>query len=188
MPKQFFVACLVALGFAGQVGAASVRELLLDEIIDTATIAFQGTCTGNRTERDTLTNFVVTYTTFDVKDVLKGTVQATHVIKQIGGVMPAGELSFRVHGVPTFVVGRDYVVFLAGVSSAGFSSPIGLAQGKFTVEENPSGKSVSNGRDFRELTARMPRVGLSEDAAPAQRLGLDEFKRLARTRVGGAQE
>lgn len=188
MHKKFFLACLLTLAFVLPAAAASVRELLLDEIIDTAAIAFQGTCTGNRTERDTVTNFVVTYTTFDVKDVLKGTVQATHIIKQIGGRMPDGEMSFRVDGVPTFVVGKDYVVFLAGVSSAGFSSPIGLAQGKFTVQENPSGKTVSNGRDFRELTARMPLVVIPNDAALAPRLNLEEFKQLARTRAKGIPE
>jgi hypothetical protein len=195
MLKQLLVACLLGLALAGPAGAASVRPLLLDEIIDTATVAFQGTCIDNRTERETQTNLVVTYTTFAVKDVLKGAVQATHVIKQIGGKMPAGELSFRVDGVPTFVVGEDYVVLLAGVSAAGFSSPIGLAQGKFTVQQDASGQRVSNGRDFREMTAGMPSAVLPEATArvlgaataPVRDLGLDEFKQLVRARAAGAR-
>lgn len=165
--------------------AMSVLPLQLDEIIDTASVAFQGTCTANRTEREAQTNLVVTYTTFAVKDVLKGAVQTTHVIKQIGGKMPEGEMSYRVEGVPSFVVGEEYVVLLAGVSSAGFSSPIGLAQGKFTVDA--VGNRVSNGRDFREMTARMPTVLLPGGAAPVRHLGLDEFKQLIRARVGGGQ-
>jgi hypothetical protein len=195
MLKQFLVACLLGLALAGPAGAASVRPLALDEIIDTAAVAFQGTCTGNRTEREAATNLVVTYTTFAVTDVLKGTVQGTHVIKQIGGNMPAGELSYRVVGVPTFAVGEDYVVLLAGVSAAGFSSPIGLAQGKFTVQQDASGQRVSNGRDFREMTAGMPSVVLpevtakvlGEATAPVRHLGLDEFKQLVRARVGRGQ-
>ena len=183
MLKKLFVTCLLLLTVACPAGAASVRQLLLDEIIDTSAIAFQGTCTSNRTERDALTNFIVTYTTFDVKDVLKGSVLTTHTIKQIGGEMPGSELSFRVDGVPTFTVGADYVVFLAGVSSAGFSSPIGLAQGKFSVRQTPAGKTVSNGRNVRELTAQIPPELAPTDAASARRLGLDEFKSLARARV-----
>lgn len=183
MFKELIAALLLAFALVGSASAASVRELMLDEIIDTAAIAFQGTCTGNRTERDPLTNFVVTYTTFSVTDVLKGNVQTTHTIKQIGGEIPGGELSFRVNGVPTFTVGADYVVFLAGVSSAGFSSPIGLAQGKFSVRQTPSGKTVSNGRNVRELTAQIPPEVAPTDAANARRLGLDEFKSLARARV-----
>jgi hypothetical protein len=196
MLKQLLVACLLGLALAGPAGAASVLPLLLDEIIDTATVAFQGTCIDNRTERETRTNLVVTYTTFAVKDVLKGAVQGTHVIKQIGGKMPAGdELSFRVDGVPTFVIGEDYVVLLAGVSAAGFSSPIGLAQGKFTVQQDASGQRVSNGRDFREMTAGMPSAALPEATArvlaaataPVRDLGLDEFKQLVRARAAGAR-
>ena len=176
----------------GIAGATSVLPLQLDEIIDTATTAFEGTCTANRTEREAQTNLVVTYTTFAVKDVLKGAVQGTtHVIKQIGGKMPAGELSYRVEGVPTFAVGEDYVVLLAGVSSAGFSSPIGLAQGKFTVQKDAAGNRVSNGRDFRETTARMPAVVLpgvlAGATAPVRHLGLDEFKQLIRARAGRGQ-
>lgn len=183
MFKHLLATSLLALGLIGPVGAASVREMQLDEIIDSSAIAFQGTCTGNRTERDPLTNFVVTYTTFEVKDVLKGTVQSTHTIKQIGGRMPAGELSFRVDGVPTFVIGEDYVVFLAGVSSAGFSSPVGLAQGKFMVQKNATGKTVTNGRDFREMTARMQLTIVPGEEALAASLDLDKFKQVARARI-----
>ena len=187
MLKKFFVICLLAFPLASTVKAASVRPLLLDEIIDTSAVAFQGTCTGNRTERDPLTNFVVTYTTFEVKDVLKGNVGATHTIKQIGGKMPADEASFRVVGVPTFTIGEEYVVFLAGVSSAGFSSPIGLAQGKFTVKQNSAGKTVSNGRDFREMSAGIPVVMPPTSEGQAHQLGLEEFKQLARVRAGNIQ-
>ncbi len=187
MLKQFIVACALALALAGSAGAASVRQLLLDEIIDTSAVAFQGTCTANRTEREAKTNLIVTYTTFDVNDVLKGKLNATHTIKQIGGVMPTGESSFVVHGVPTFVVGEEYVVFLAGVSPSGFSSPIALEQGKFTVQQNAKGKTVANGSDFREITARMPNVVVPASDAPTRQLGLDEFKQLARAHAAGVR-
>lgn len=171
---------VLALCVTGGAQAASVREVLLDEIIDTSAVAFQGVCTSNRTERDSITNLAVTYTTFEVKDVIKGNVNATHVIKQIGGVLPAGEASFRVQGVPKFTVGEEYVVFLAGVSSAGFSSPIGLSQGKFSVQQSAAGKTVANGTDFRVTTSRMKNVAIPSTGLPASTLGLDAFKQMAR--------
>lgn len=181
MFKSFIVACVIALVSAGSAVAATVRPMLLDEIIDTATIAFQGTCTANRVEQDTTTNFIVTYTTFEVRDVIKGDVTATHVIKQIGGTLSDGVSGMVVHGVPKFTVGEDYVVFLAGVSSLGFSSPVGLTQGRFNVEQGATGKTISSGRDFRALTARMPQASMPDAGKPVRQLSLDEFKGLART-------
>jgi hypothetical protein len=187
--KSFFVACVIALGGACTVDAATVRLLLLDEIIDTAAIAFQGTCTANRVEQDTVTNFIVTYTTFEVRDVIKGNVTATHVIKQIGGTLPGGESGMIVQGVPKFVVGEEYVVFLAGVSSLGFSSPVGLSQGRFEVQQGAAGKSIANGKDFRELTARMPQAVMPDSGAGknVRQLGLDEFKQMVRTHASYRQ-
>ena len=181
MIKKLLFACLFCA--ASSSFAASVLPMVLDEIVDSSAVAFQGICTGNRTERDPLTNLVVTYTTFDVKEVIKGNVQKTHVIKQIGGVMPSGEVSYRVHGIPKFAVGEEYVLFLAGVSSAGFSSPMGLSQGKFTVEQGDSGKMVSNGRDMRELTAKMPQADSLAIKEGSRKIGLDDLKRLTRARV-----
>lgn len=197
MKRQFFtaMACAIGLVLAGAANAASVRPVQLDELIDTAAVAFEGTCIGNRTEREAGTNLVVTYTTFAVKDVLKGDVGKTHVIKQVGGEIADGEPSFRVQGVPRFAAGQSYVVFLAGVSSAGFSSPIGLAQGNFRVLPDAAGAKVANGRDFREMTAGMSASAMPEGTAkslgaagpPVHQLGLEEFKQLVRARTGKPQ-
>ena len=121
---------VIALIGAIPVRSATVLPMYLDELIDRSAVAFEGTCTGNRTERDPATGLVVTYTTFEVRDGLKGAVGSTHEIKQIGGTLPDEGVQFSVKGIPSFEIGEDYVVFLAGVSSAGFSSPMGLSQGR----------------------------------------------------------
>lgn len=170
--------------FAAQ--AAGVLSLNLDKIVAGAAIAFQGRCTANRVELDTQTGFVVTYTSFEVSDVLKGIVSATHTIKQIGG--RADGKHFRVDGVPRFAVGQDYVVFLYGVSSAGFSSPVGLSQGQFMVRQEAGGARVSNGRDFDEMLQSTPTRGVantlavrpSRESGQNSHMGLDEFKKLVR--------
>ena len=185
---------MLALACSATAHATSVLPLYLDEIVGTSAVAFEGTCTGNRTERDPATNLVVTYTTFAVKDVLKGNVGATYEIKQVGGSLPGSELHFRVEGVPTFTVGQDYVVFLAGVSSAGFSSPIGLGQGRFDISTQGGVRHVGNGRDFKEMTARMrsklpARAQARIDAAfdRVREMDLDDFKQAVRNQAGGAR-
>jgi hypothetical protein len=187
---------LSALAFAtfATAQAASVLPLYLEEVIDNSTTAFEGTCTGNRTERDPATNLIVTYTSFAVHDVLKGSVGTIREIKQIGGSLPGEALQYRVEGIPTFVVGQDYVVFLAGVSSAGFSSPIGLEQGRFDIRTVGASRRVGNGRDFRDTTSRIAallpqaaRSRVQQAAEPVRDLDLDDFKQAVRNRVGGGR-
>jgi hypothetical protein len=192
MLKKFLIAWLLGLAVVLPAGATSVLPLNLDEMIAGAAVAFEGTCVGNRTERDPTTNLVVTYTTFSVRESLKGDTGATHVIKQVGGQMSDGTASFEIQGVPKFVPGEDYVVFLAGVSAQGFSSPFGLAQGRFDVKRGATGGKVSNGRDFRDMTSNfspneLPRSLLQKKQSDAAtELDLDEFKQLVRKRVGSS--
>jgi len=194
--RPFFAAlcCTLAVLTAAPARAASVLPLYLDELIDHATVAFEGTCTGNRTERDAATNLVVTYTTFNVRDVLKGNVGKTYEIKQVGGTLPGENLQFRIDGVPTFAAGESYVVFLAGVSSAGFSSPIGLSQGRFHVKAEADGGHVGNGRDFRDMASRiktrMPasaRARLEQAPEAVRDMDLVEFKQTVRNHLGGGR-
>lgn len=194
MTRRFLLACLLGLLISPPVRAVSMLPLYLDQIVAGAAIAFQGKCIDNRTEREANSNLVVTYTTFEVQDVLKGLVGATHVIKQIGGHLPGETASFDVQGIPSFTIGGNYVVFLAGVSAAGFSSPIGLEQGQFSVISGPAGLEVTNGRDYKDMTAdipaqRLPRtvmIILQQTPGRVWQLGLDDFMQLVRLLIAGA--
>lgn len=193
MLRKIALFSLLMLAMTHPAQAMNVLPLYLDEIVADAQIAFQGTCTANRTERDPQTGFIVTYSTFDVREVLKGNVGTTHTIKQVGG--RTGTENYRVDGVPSFAVGQEYVLFLYGVSSAGFSSPVGLSQGQFIVRPGPAGQEISNGRDFKEMLRTYPVQSLPQSTvgkiqqAPAElkSLGLDEFKQIVRQQTGGAK-
>jgi hypothetical protein len=149
---KFLAACLIGLGIAGSAAAATVRPILLDEIIDSSAVAFHGTCIANRVELDPVSNFIVTYSTFAVRDVIKGAPAATHVIKQIGGTMPGGESGMIVRGVPKFVVGEEYVVPRRYLVD-GFLRARSARHRQIAVQEG--GRKTASGRDFRELTARI---------------------------------
>ena len=189
-PIKRFIAVLAFAAAYLPAHAASVLPLYLDEMIDTATTAFEARVIANRTERDPATKLVVTYTTFEVLDLLKGHVGAKHEIKQIGGSLPGEAIEYRVQGIPTFSAGDTYVVFLAGVSPIGFSSPIGLSQGRFGVHEHATGRRVANGRDFKDMTARMTaklpaaaKARVMQDSEPVRDMDIDDFKRTVRAHL-----
>ena len=180
---------LVALFPAVAPHAASVRPMGFDAVIDDAAIVFQGRALENRSAVEA-SGEVVTYTTFQVEEPLKGPVGATHTIKQIGG--RAGDRIYRVDGIPSFTPGQRYVIFLYGVSAQGFSSPVGLAQGRFDIVPR-------DGRLRGRQRARFPRAAgvdpggrlpptvrarLGAKSSRVERLELGEFKRLVRERAG----
>ena len=190
MLKRILAAFLFATAAALPAQATTVIPLTLDEIVASSAVAFAGTCLDSHAERNPTGDLIVTYVRFAVHDVLKGEVGATYTIKQIGGELPSESRGVRVHGMPSFQTGQEYVVFLTGVSSLGFSSPIGLAQGRFTVVHEQGADHVSNGRDFRDMTKNIPDAELPPGLA-AQRnahamphMDLDTFKQLVRSRRG----
>src|SRR6185437_5040077 len=182
---------LIAAAIPAQ--ATSVLPVDLDHMVKSAAVAFQGTVTDVHTERDPQAgDRIVTFVTFQVDDALKGPVGSTYTLKQIGGRLPTGE-SLRIDGIPSYTVGESYVVFLTGPSSLGLSSPVGLSQGRFRIETTAGGREVSNGRDFRDMTASIPQQALPPGArarfaqtpgAKVRALGLDDFKQLVRQRAG----
>jgi hypothetical protein len=71
--------------------------------------------------------------------------------------------------MPQYTAGEDVVLFLAGTSSAGLTSPLALEQGKFTIrtfqKRNRVSRVLSNGRD----NANLPVVDPFETVTPQAR-------------------
>ena len=192
MLKRILFALMLAAAMV-PAQAHSVRDLYLEEIIDDATVAFQGVVTENRVALDAQSNRIVTYTTFLVQDVLKGSVAGTHTIKQLGGEMAAQGRGYKVDVRTDFNVGQAYVVFLYGASSLGFSSPVGSTQGNFVVVQDEAGPAVSNGRDFAKMAEHLSAGGgsmakaLPKARGDGKKVGLEDFKQLVRARTGVAK-
>lgn len=146
--------CFLAL--SSSAFAASVLPLGLERLHGDAKLIFLGECLSNSVALDQQSGRVVTYTTFEVLETFKGKTGRSHTIKQIGGKLPDANLSVRISGVPQFEVGQRYVVFLPPASKLGFSSPVGLSQGMFTMKTDDKGAQVvSNGRDVGDLMENM---------------------------------
>ena len=108
-------------------------RLDLAQIVTAADRAFAGRVVAVHSGRDTA-GTPATWVTFAVDTPLKGRLGNEITIKQIGASEPLSDgTTLRLPGVPSYKIGDELVLFLAGDSEAGFTSPIGLEQGKYPI-------------------------------------------------------
>jgi len=131
--------------------ATTVLPVSLESMSKRAEIIFYGKTVSNEVKMDNMSNRVATFTTFKIIENIKGITNATHTIKQVGGQIPGSKIVHRIHGVPRFTIDEEYIVFLPAKSTLGFTSPIGLGQGKFSVYKQNGIKMVSNGRAVKSM-------------------------------------
>jgi hypothetical protein len=137
------------------VEATRVRPVNLEEMTQRADRIFSGQCVDVRVVEDAELGSQVTEVTFEVDQAVKGPVGETVTIKLHGG--PAGGSGDDVVGQPRFEPGEEVILFLYGESSSGFTAPVGLGQGKFTVVEDKQGRRLAlnefgNKALFRKLS------------------------------------
>jgi len=163
--------------------ATSMRPISLEQLSTRATLIFYGEVVGNQVKQDEQSGYIATFTEFKVIDLIKGNVGKTHTIKQIGGDLKDRNMSLRIHGVPRFQVGNNYVVFLPTKSKLGFSSPLGLHQGSFSVLTINNEQVISNSRSqvnqpqTRQLeqTSKAVQVPLAVSVDRPSQARLDDF-------------
>ena len=128
--------------------ATSLLPITLEQLSTRATLIFYGEVLSNQVKQDEQSGYIATFTEFKVINLIKGDAGNTHTIKQIGGELKSRNVALRIHGVPRYQVGNNYVVFLPTKSKLGFSSPLGLHQGSFSVLKINGEQVVSNGRSM----------------------------------------
>jgi hypothetical protein len=141
----------------GPAWSASYPEPLnLARLTAKAQRIFVGTVLDRRTGKDRGGLFATVYT-FRVEQVLKGGMGAEITIKQIGAASPledpvTGVITFRLSGIPVYVTGRRYLLFLNGTSASGFTSPVGLGYGAFVVlASDHAVNELNNAGLFRDM-------------------------------------
>ncbi len=165
------------------VSATSLRPITLEQLSTRATLIFYGEVLSNQVKTDAQSGQIATFTEFKVIDLIKGNAADTHTIKQIGGELKDRDMALRVHGVPKFHVGKNYVVFLPAKSKLGFSSPLGLHQGSFSVSTINGEQLVSNGSNLSSQpqatqsgqTSRAVQVPLAVRVDKPSQSRLDDF-------------
>ena len=77
-------------------------------------------------------------------------------IKILGDQGWPGKRETGIEGAPRYVEGEEVVLFLYGDSRAGFTSPVGLGQGKFSVVRDKHGQRLAlNEHGNRGLLERL---------------------------------
>ena len=131
-------------------GATSLKMMNLADLVGHSTRIFSGICQAVSSGLDE-NNMPYTSYSFRVTDSIYGIAdQQVVVIKQFGLAEPIqldnGLTQItRIEGMPRYVPGQEYLLFLNQDSRLGFSSPIGLIQGAFRVQGTGTSRTVVNG-------------------------------------------
>lgn len=156
--------------------ATSLLPLTLEQLSTRANLVFYGRVIENTTARDEQSGQIATYTEFEVIELIKGEAADRYTIKQIGGHLKETGTTLRIQGVPRYIVGDSYVIFLPEKSSLGFSSPLGLHQGSFSVSTIDGEQVVSNGQQLEQEThARNSSLPLAVKAGNRSQARLGDF-------------
>ncbi len=131
-------------------GATSLRVMNLEDLVGHSQRIFSAVCQSVSSGFDE-NNLPYTRYSFRVTDSIHGVAnQQVVVIKQFGLAEPIqldnGLTQItRIEGMPRYVPGQEYLLFLNQESRLGFSSPIGLIQGAFRVQGKGTSRTVING-------------------------------------------
>jgi hypothetical protein len=160
-----FLWLAILLTFAGQNGAlaVSMRPMSLEELIKKAQLVVHGKVLSKTVQRD-IDGQIITRIELEVIETVKGGLtDARFFIVQSGGVL--GDEFTTVSGQEHYEVGEEVVAFLV-FNQRGEGVTLGLAQGKFHVEED---------KDIKERVARNPFLGRATKNGKGL-LKLDELK------------
>lgn len=126
---------------------------------------------------------IMTDTELEIAEVLKGNavVGRSIVLMQPGGEV--GDIGQRVHGVATFRVGEEVVVFLERRGEKAFV--VGLAQGRLLVDRSGATPMVRGGEETLFLLDAKTHQPVPN---PVQPMSLDELKRVVAQSLGPAVE
>jgi len=178
--KLYFITLALIINFAVSTVsmATSMLPINLQQLSTRASLIIYAEVLNNETARDENTGTIVTYTTFKIIDLIKGTAGETHTIKQIGGTLADGGITYRIHGVPKFLAGKQYVVFLPEQSQYGFCSPLGLHQGSYNVTTIDGIKTINKGGNTstqQNLNANSVTLPLAINATKPTQARLNDF-------------
>jgi hypothetical protein len=141
--------------------ATRIQLVNLEKMVTKADRIFIGVCSTVEDSTLSGTDMPVTSYTFSVTEPIKGEMDDTLTIRQLGVREPRVQgdkaLVFRVPGMPVYQAGQEVVLFLISDSSLGLTSPVGLSQGAFTVDKRDGQKLLQNGIQnlglFKDLSA-----------------------------------
>lgn len=178
----------IALAFLFQPASAQrTVRMNLERMVTHAGLIVHGTVTNVTSSVDPRTNILSTFVTIAVKENFYGANEQTVTLKMAGGSSKRSTLKFS--EMPSFTVGEEIYSFFYAPSKYGFTSPVGMGQGKFTVIADAAAQAsyVRNAANNSRLFAGMKNAPLLK-ASPAgsaqgMRLTAEELSTTIRSLV-----
>jgi len=137
--KRFFFSFILAFFFATISHATTVERLSLDDLVRKAQKIVIGKVSNVQTHWTDNGKLILTTYTVDVQENMKGQTSRTLEITTVGGRL--GDLILNIAGMPSFENGETAVVFVE--NAGGYSTVVGLGQGKFTVTNDEVSNNVT---------------------------------------------
>ncbi|MFZ4619285.1 MAG: hypothetical protein ACOYNS_01900 [Bacteroidota bacterium] len=170
-----------------QASAQRTVRMNIERMVTDAGMIVHGKVTNVESSVDPQTNILSTFVTIAVQENFYGADQPTVTLKMVGGANKRSTLKFA--EMPIFKVGEEIYSLFYAPSKYGFTSPIGMSQGKFSVSYDAMSKTtiVRNGVNNARLFTGMKNasaVKLSPaTSANAERLTAEEFSTTIRSLV-----
>ncbi len=169
------------------VSAQKTIRMNLERMVNDAGVIVHGTVTDVSSSVDPQTNILSTFVTIAVKENFYGAGQSTVTLKMVGGATKRSTLRFA--EMPVFKTGEEIYSLFYAPSKYGFTSPVGMGQGKFSVTTDAADGTVSvrNAVNNSRLFAGMKNTAAMKSAQTSsnetQRLTADELSASIRSLV-----
>jgi len=147
---RYIILLLFIVAVQSIYGQRTIR-MNLERMVSDASIIVHGTVSKVETGIDPQTKLLATFVTIEVSENFFGAADRQISLKMLGG--KSAKKTVKLAEMPTFTVGEEIISLFFTPSKYGFTSPVGMAQGKFIIQTDPvSQKSfVRNGVNNTQL-------------------------------------
>ena len=185
--RRHALALFAIVACAHAATATTVIAPSFDQLVARAEVIFQGTATDVRCvwEGEGQQHKIVSYVTFKVEDVLKGTVANSYTLRMLGGTV--GDRTLTVSDAPRFAVGDRDILFVEH-NGTQYMPLVGIMYGRYRLQRDElTGADViatNSGDRVSQLDAQgLPVVAASGAAA----LSPEQFKAAIHAKLNDVQ-
>lgn len=158
--NKFSLALIVISLGIGVVNAASIKQMQVDEMLQSAGFIFEGRVTQSEARWNDARSAINTHITFEITDIIHGSYANSSVeLSFAGGSLD--DLTMQVHGMVYPQVGEQGIYFVEELGKTFVNPIVGWSQGHFLIRKDVNGKQ-------RMTTAQnQPIVDMKGNPTPA---------------------
>ena len=182
-----FLLLAAAILFFQSANAQRTIRMNIERMVSDAALIVHGTVTNVESSADPQTHIIATSVTIAVLENFYGADQSTVTVKMVGGKTSKKTVKFA--EMPAFKVGEEIYSLFFAPSKYGFTSPVGMCQGKFTVQTDAATnkKVVRNAVNNARLFSNMKNISAVSSSAISttneSMLGAEDFSKTIRSLV-----